>query len=202
MPPDLVHAKCAACGRPYQKKRRGPVPKQPFCSEACRVKLYCRSLVYHGCRRFKPHSAKEPRSCTECGATFLAYPHEINRRCCSGGCARSATASTIRERFGDHTTTRRERYARAGKARRLRLRRATLEKIDRATVFERDDWCCLLCGEPTVRDAVVPHPLAPTIDHIIPIARGGTHEYGNVQTAHFRCNSRKRDCGALVGAAF
>jgi 5-methylcytosine-specific restriction endonuclease McrA len=37
----------------------------------------------------------------------------------------------------------------------------------------------------------VPEPLAPTIDHIIALANGGTHEPTNVQCAHFICNATK-----------
>jgi 5-methylcytosine-specific restriction endonuclease McrA len=43
------------------------------------------------------------------------------------------------------------------------------------------------------RDKVVPHPKAPVLDHILPLAQGGTHEPTNVQCAHFMCNSIKRD---------
>jgi len=37
----------------------------------------------------------------------------------------------------------------------------------------------------------VPHPLAPTIDHLIPLADGGSDSPANVATAHFLCNSTK-----------
>lgn len=65
------------------------------------------------------------------------------------------------------------------------------EPIFRRKVFERDDWTCRLCGKAVASDEVVPHPLAPTLDHIVPLALGGEHRYFNVQTAHFICNSRK-----------
>ncbi|WP_410666040.1 HNH endonuclease [Amycolatopsis sp. lyj-84] len=52
---------------------------------------------------------------------------------------------------------------------------------------------CQLCGKKVRTDVVVPHPLAATIDHVIPLARGGRHEMSNVQTAHFLCNSLKGD---------
>lgn len=35
--------------------------------------------------------------------------------------------------------------------------------------------------------------LYPTIDHIIPLSKGGTHTWGNVQLAHMKCNAGKRD---------
>jgi len=41
----------------------------------------------------------------------------------------------------------------------------------------------------------VPHPKAPTIDHVIPLAQGGTHEPLNCRAAHFLCNSLKSHQG-------
>ncbi|WP_425608698.1 HNH endonuclease [Streptomyces albipurpureus] len=58
-------------------------------------------------------------------------------------------------------------------------------------MFQRDDWCCHLCGEDIDRDVVAPAPLAPTLDHVVPIARGGAHTMINLRAAHFRCNSAK-----------
>ena len=36
-------------------------------------------------------------------------------------------------------------------------------------------------------------PTYPTLDHIIPLAKGGTHTWNNVQCACAMCNSEKRD---------
>lgn len=63
----------------------------------------------------------------------------------------------------------------------------------RLMVFVVDSWRCRLCGEPTEVRQVVPHPRAPTVDHAIPVARGGGEDFGNLLCAHFLCNSRKRD---------
>lgn len=60
-------------------------------------------------------------------------------------------------------------------------------------MYLRDGWVCRLCGLPVSRTAIVPHPDAPVVDHVIPLVRGGEHGPGNWQTAHFMCNSRKRD---------
>lgn len=63
----------------------------------------------------------------------------------------------------------------------------------RRDVHERDGWICKLCGFPVDRLAVVPALEAPVIDHIVSLARGGDHAPHNWQTAHFLCNSYKRD---------
>lgn len=58
-------------------------------------------------------------------------------------------------------------------------------------VFDLDGYVCQVCGKKTMKDKKVPHPKAPTIDHIIPMSKGGGHVWGNVQCACFMCNSVK-----------
>lgn len=70
-------------------------------------------------------------------------------------------------------------------ARRARVRDQFVEHIDRVVVFERDNGICGLCGMAVVGPF--------TIDHIIPISKGGPHSYENVQLAHPTCNFSKRD---------
>jgi 5-methylcytosine-specific restriction endonuclease McrA len=79
--------------------------------------------------------------------------------------------------------------------RRALERNAFVAPVNRTQVYERDQWTCQLCGDPVARAEVVPHPQAPTIDHVLPLARGGTHEPSNVQLAHYLCNSIKSDGG-------
>jgi hypothetical protein len=74
-----------------------------------------------------------------------------------------------------------------------RERGSFVSAVSPQQVYARDQWSCHLCGQPLQCDEQVPHPLAPTIDHVIPLARGGTHEPSNVRAAHFLCNSTKRD---------
>lgn len=76
-----------------------------------------------------------------------------------------------------------------------RRRRRALETgpVNRNAVFIRDKGHCQLCGGMTDINAAVPDDLAAVIDHVIPLAKGGSDTMDNVQTAHFRCNSLKRD---------
>ena len=60
-------------------------------------------------------------------------------------------------------------------------------------VFERDDWLCGLCGEPVDKDLAWPDPTSASLDHIIPLSRGGAHTLDNVQLAHLVCNIRKNN---------
>ena len=51
---------------------------------------------------------------------------------------------------------------------------------------------CGICGRPVDFDKKYPDPWSPTIDHIIPIAKGGDpSSLENLQLAHFFCNRQK-----------
>jgi hypothetical protein len=60
-------------------------------------------------------------------------------------------------------------------------------------VRERDGDNCHLCGLPVPATARKPHPLSAEVDHILPIARGGTHDPENLALAHKNCNNVKGD---------
>lgn len=67
--------------------------------------------------------------------------------------------------------------------------------IDRYAIYVRDGHRCYLCRRLVRHDLRVPHPLAATIDHVVPLARGGDHIEANLRTACFRCNTHKGDRG-------
>ena len=85
----------------------------------------------------------------------------------------------------------RKRMRGVAQRRRARLLAAVVEVFDPHEIFERDGWVCRLCDEPVLPDQRVPHPLAPTLDHITALANGGDHTRANTQCAHYRCNCRK-----------
>ena len=58
---------------------------------------------------------------------------------------------------------------------------------------------CALCGRPVDFSLKFPDPMSPTIDHIIPIAKGGhPSDIENLQLAHLACNRKKADKGVKV----
>ena len=116
-------------------------------------------------------------SCRVCGTAFVSQYREIT-------CSEECTGAY-------HKNRSREKCAR----RRALKRTALVEKISPALVFERDGWKCHICKQRIRRTYEYPHPKSATLDHIIPLSLGGTHEYANVAAAHFICNSRKSNRG-------
>lgn len=50
-------------------------------------------------------------------------------------------------------------------------------------LIDRDNGICQICHKPCLE--------SPSIDHIKPVSKGGTHTWDNVQLAHLSCNIRK-----------
>lgn len=67
------------------------------------------------------------------------------------------------------------------------------EVVDYPAVFERDAWVCQLCGGAIDRELRHPHRMSASVDHVVPLSRGGLHAWANVQAAHYSCNSRKNN---------
>jgi predicted nucleic acid-binding Zn ribbon protein len=86
-----------------------------------------------------------------------------------------------------------------------KLHKGGVSKAKRIRVWERDGYICMLCNNPLRMDTIntlgtnIPHALAPTVDHIIPVSmckknninRSEMNSESNLQSAHYICNSRK-----------
>jgi len=120
-----------------------------------------------------------PKQCTGCGDTFNRYGQ--GWRCDS--CKEYADRQ-MRQ-------IRRLRQSRNG---------AYDRGIDYKSLYERSQgrcsMCQITCADPSVWrywDGRTWMPTAPTVDHITPLARGGSHTWANVQLACLACNSSKGD---------
>lgn len=61
-------------------------------------------------------------------------------------------------------------------------------------LYRRDSGVCYLCGgmcDWYDRTFICVGEKYPSIDHIVPVSRGGLHAWNNVRLAHFGCNSKK-----------
>ena len=61
----------------------------------------------------------------------------------------------------------------------------------RLAVYERDGWACWLCGGLVDREAHYNANSAPSLDHVVPRSKGGTHAEENLRCAHQICNRRR-----------
>jgi 5-methylcytosine-specific restriction endonuclease McrA len=71
--------------------------------------------------------------------------------------------------------------------------KAEFEYFTSLEIYVRDRWRCGICSKFVDCDLRYPDPLSSSLDHIIPLACGGSHTRNNVQLAHLRCNCLKQD---------
>lgn len=70
--------------------------------------------------------------------------------------------------------------------------RSLFEKNKRTILMTQD--VCGICGKPVDKALKYPNLMCATVDHIIPIAKGGhPSDITNLQLAHFACNRQKSD---------
>lgn len=110
--------------------------------------------------------------CLECGMGFESC--RARQYYCSDVCGRKALKRNQRH------------------IRRQRVNR-TYEKISLNEVIKRLGLVCGVCDKPINIQLKSPDKYSLTIDHIIPLAKGGTHTYNNIQLAHMICNTIKSD---------
>jgi len=166
------HENCLHCGIKLEKKGK-------YCSVWCAARHY-RGTSYE-------------RACVECGKTFVS---RRKKEVCSSECGRLRDRRYERDYYKLKMETDeefKEKIRQYEYKRKARKAETAYEGIDRAVVFSRDGWVCQLCGEKIPPKAKWPEPKYGTIDHIIPLSKGGTHTMDNVQAAHLRCNCRKND---------
>jgi hypothetical protein len=186
---------CVACGKVRKGKRllckrcsdeqsrklvpcpRCSTPFWPWACGASHARKYC------GC---KPLPKQKPKPhfwagfCAWCGEPFEA------RKKTSAACSPACQKRIVCQR----KHLRRRGIRRSG-------------SIPLTEIYTRDAGRCGLCRRHVRFDLQAPHPKSATLDHIIPVGKGGLHVRSNVQLAHYGCNSAKRDrsCGSQLRLA-
>lgn len=189
-----VEVACTHCGEPCLKERASRRPKQ-YCSLTCRDEdVYAqaraarrqvaiapaKTMLEHALTAVSRRTAKPiaPRTwvagqCRMCGRGFIC---KWGSSTCSAPCQDAWYAQQKRAHRSKRRATKKDAF---------------VANVYPSRVYARDLYTCRLCDLPLDMSARVPAPLAPTVDHVVPLARGGKHHPENVQAAHFLCNARK-----------
>lgn len=85
--------------------------------------------------------------------------------------------------------------------RRIKIKEALIDSdITLEKLINRDGCRCYLCGRVCNKEdyeerdgAFIAGNMYPSIDHVVPLAKGGKHSWDNVRVAHRICNSMKSD---------
>lgn len=216
--PELVE-ECINCGDPTPKRRNGP--RAHYCSTPCRRRV--NSAVVHGNARAKTLAERTPSPCSWCGEPLPANAARQTRfhpdcrtayrnaqpsdsateQCTIDDCDRPMRArdmcSMHWKRWGRQAgiiksepwdDRRRNNHHR----RRARMKGAPNgDRVMRAALIDRDNGQCQLCGHTIDLALTFPHPRSASIDHRIPLSKGGEHSMANTQLSCLVCNMRKSD---------
>lgn len=150
----------------------------------------------------KERKLDEVHTCKVCGSQYTV--RQYMESCglsfysdagyCSKTCKYLRTRSKANESRKKHPRENKNHYDRARKLGLPRDRGITLRKL-----IERDGLYCAICGMACIYSGDSKSDLYPSIDHIIPMKKGGGHTWDNVQVAHRICNSIK---GAKIGEEY
>ena len=120
--------------------------------------------------------------CQGCGKEFRGRNHR--QKHCSDRCAVLAWQRQNPERYA-------ELGRRHASQRRARIAATAVEDFTEADVRMAHGDDCYLCGDRINFKLKWPHPKSPSLDHIVPLSRGGTHTLDNVAMACLSCNHSK-----------
>lgn len=155
---------CPHCSQTFEQTE-GPGQPKKYCSRQCQS---------NGCKSSERKLLRGPRPCSECGVVFTRGLFDKRRLYCSSSCKNK----NIRRR--------------QEQKRRARMRGVDAETVKALEVFDRDGWRCQLCNRRTPKRLQGKmHPRAPQLDHIVPLAVGGPHNYRNTQCSCMECNRAK-----------
>lgn len=220
---------CHGCNLPFTRRVRPTKDSGKFCSRECAIDTktrvsreisFLRSLAERNrsrkaeqasrvklevsaLRRIRRNIKARLIECSVCGVRHVRSRPFMTR--CSVECERAHQEAKARRRRDGARAWKNTPKGRAARradkaARRSRINRAKVEKIDPIAVFENANWVCHICGGKTLKSKRgTYHDRAPELEHIVALANGGTHTWANVACACRKCNIEKgaNDFGQL-----
>ena len=216
----VVPTECRQCGSQLAPPPYGQVPPE-YCSKRCQNRRSYvtsgaagrkvarnadrRALLSVTCpqclEEFAPARTAKQVYCSPPCARKWQRTHESGT-CAAAECDRPVRAKALcnkhykaqlrlEGRLPTKTPWTDERRDAWHRRRALLLEASTGEPVILAEIAERDAWVCGLCERPVDAELAYPDPMSKSLDHIMPLTKGGAHDPSNAQLAHLRCNVSK-----------
>jgi len=133
------------------------------------------------------HQCKECRYHT-CHTYYLKNTEEISERCKSYYENNKERYLALSKEWKKRNIEKVRAMVRINVKRRKALKRNAkrIERVSLDIVFARDRGICSLCHKKVKKEDA-------SVDHIIPLSKGGDHTYQNCTLAHRKCNSSKNN---------
>lgn len=175
----IEHAKiCLYCGKRFTTTNSNKL----YCSEEC-SKENGRKKARERSKAIRPISFKGKKTiCRNCEKEFITEYKKSKVFCCDN-------CKDIYEKQKRHNINRK------------RLKGKVIDRdITLTKLSIRSNNMCAICGATVdwsdykeINGTIICGEKYPSIDHIIPLSKGGMHEWSNVQLAHRDCNRIKSD---------
>jgi len=180
---------CQECGTEFVARRR-----KQYCSDECRKQHEER------CKEARREEQKRERKrLAEKRKAERIAQREANYTWYSGICAVCGKPfKTLNPAQKTCSSECGKRYAYARKQKRIPKEQIVDKDITLEAVYRRDSGVCYLCGglcdwADRDKERNTCGKNYPSIDHLIPVAKGGRHAWANVRLAHLGCNIAKAD---------
>lgn len=199
--------RCDGCRRIHRRESAKRWPSRPACASCGSPKTSQRVL----CRKCSAEQRRTLVPCQRCGVPFWPWANGADHARKTCGCKpqprpvkkvgkpkETRICSWCLEPFeafngkrhGMCSTVCRQRFE--SKRRKLRIRGMEPRPVSAVALYRRrGNPPCGICGLPIDPALKYPHPFSVTVDHVVPLTRGGTHHDSNLQPAHARCNTSK-----------
>ena len=163
--PEAYQRKCLWRGEPFETK----YPNNLYCSPTCSYEGNKRLRRDQWRAEYQPHVFH----CKECARLVTTECGHTKSEFCSEECSEKFRA----REYKNH--------------RKEQMKEAFKSPVYFKRIYARGQGLCQICGLPVPYDKSPDKLWAATIDHIIPLSKGGTHEPNNCQLTHRLCNSIK-----------
>ena len=195
---------CRNCGKAFKSYK-----KSLHCSYDCRIKTREKENIEKLAKRTNSLNKWE---CLTCNSIILSNRKKLY---CDNACRHKHNyVSAVRthnikcQECGKHkeVSSRRKKYCsdecvkKFSNRQKETKRRKAIRKngkvdwdISIERLIKRDGIKCYLCGDDVIKHNNTNHELYPSIEHVMPVAKGGTHTWDNVRLAHRKCNWEKSD---------
>lgn len=171
--------------------------KWPECGKVAHARMFCvlhyqrGSVLGDFVSPWEMWSAR--KDCLWCGESFRRA--RIDAIYCGPKCSGDA----FQRNNPDAVKASQKAYARRhpdkmrmqSNARRVRILEGVVEKFTAADVRNAKGDDCYLCGGLIDFSLRHPDPWSSSLDHIVPVSKGGHHTLKNASMTHLRCNLRK-----------
>lgn len=146
--------------------------QEVYCSKPCRqFDIGERNVIHDRC-------SVPWRECVDCGAEFVGYWQRYKPLC------ERCKVAHLKDHWRRKNTAR-------------RAARKSGDAFALADIAKRDGYRCHLCNRKVDMSLSGDHKQGPTIDHLVPISKGGEDVESNVALAHRSCNCARGNRGTV-----